>query len=588
MNGAVPVSKRFIIALGGAVFLSLGLSVAYGVHLYRMTPEAASTLVQFADESSKRKFLAANGLADEDLEYVPAVGSYVVDRPASLLSKISSEVRLAPNQRYSALLTPNDPIYPQWYTNKISAAPAWDITTGSSAVTVAVIDTGYALSHEDLAGRWAENTGEKGPTASEGAAPNCTSRLLALDKNCNNLDDDGNGYKDDWRGWDFVNNDNDPIVGSVDPNGAYVTHGTVVAGLVGATGNNGKGVAGPNWGSKILPIQALGDDGVGYTSSIASAIRYAADRGVKVISLSLGSDSPDDTMRQQIGYAIGKGATVVAAAGNGGCNCMVYPANYPEVIAVGATDENDNRASFSSYGANLDLVAPGAGTIRTTYWSSANPTSLYTASANGTSISTPIVSGAAALLHSTKPGLSAEDVAYYLKASADNVSGMNGADRTDLYGDGRLNAHQALIQPTKQGRPLYRLYKRSTDRHFYTLNTNERDDALKNGFTLEGVAYYINYVQESGLVPIYRLYSRSRDYHFYTISPEERDRATGIGFTYEGVGFYAGTSSAGNRVAVYRLVNTNGRHMFTISTDERDRATGYGWKFEGIAYYAGI
>jgi subtilisin family serine protease len=537
--------------------------------------ESPSTLVTFISDAAKLRFLAANGLGEADLKPLPGVGAYVVSKPKSQLIQAAEDIKLIPNQRYAALLTPNDPIYPQWYTDKISAPSAWDITTGSSGVTVAVIDTGFALSHEDLAGRWAENAGEKGSCG------------VGCDKSSNGVDDDGNGLVDDWRGWDFLNSDNSPIAGATDPNGAYVSHGTLVAGLVGATGNNAKGVAGPNWGAKILPLQVLGDDGVGYTSEVATAIRYAADQGAKVISLSLGSSNPDQFLRDQISYAIGRGAVVIAAAGNSGCDCMVYPANYQEVVAVGATDQDDNRASFSSYGANLDLVAPGSGTIRTTYWTSTNQTTSYTTGANGTSISTPIVSGAAALLLTSKPGLSADEVTYYLKISADNVSGMGGADRTNQYGDGRLNTHQALVQPFKLGPPLYRLYKRNNDHHFYTFNATERDAAAKNGWTYEGVSYYISSQSGTGLQPVYRLYSRSQDYHFYTMSTTERDNATRIGFAYEGIAFFGGTSPDNGKTPVYRLVNKKGRHLYTIYPLERDNAQFYGWVYEGVAYYAG-
>jgi subtilisin family serine protease len=432
MNGAEPTSKRFYFALASAAFASFFAIAVYGFFLYPLKSESPSTLVTFINDAAKLRFLAANGLGEADLKPLPGVGAYVVSKPKSQLIQAAEDIKLIPNQRYAALLTPNDPIYPQWYTDKISAPSAWDITTGSSGVTVAVIDTGFALSHEDLAGRWAENAGEQGSCGG------------SCDKSSNGVDDDGNGLVDDWRGWDFLNSDNSPIAGATDPNGAYVSHGTLVAGLVGATGNNAKGVAGPNWGAKILPLQVLGDDGVGYTSEVATAIRYAADRGAKVISLSLGSSNPDQFLRDQISYAIGRGAVVIAAAGNSGCDCMVYPANYQEVVAVGATDQNDNRASFSSYGANLDIMAPGAGTIRTTYWSSANQTNLYTSSANGTSISTPIAAGIIALILSINPSAPLAQVNTYLIDGADKLPGMAGATRTDLYGSGRVNAVRSL------------------------------------------------------------------------------------------------------------------------------------------------
>ncbi|MBW3537882.1 S8 family serine peptidase [Candidatus Parcubacteria bacterium] len=422
----------------------------FAIVLTPRSPTLADTptaIVRFHSQEAKQRFLERHSLEPDNLTRVEGLDGYVVPmRPSQIHPNAGLDV--SPNITYKALLTPNDPISPQWYTDKISAPQAWDITTGSSDVTVAIVDTGYALDHQDMVGRWAENAGEKGLTASEGPAPNCTSRGLVLDKNCNNLDDDNNGYKDDWRGWDFSQSDNLPNAGSVDAAGDFVSHGTVTSGLIGATGNNGVGVASLNWGSKILPIQALTDDGIGYTSTIATAIRYAADRGAKVISLSLGSPDPDKLMQDQINYAISKGAVVVAAAGNSGtstCGCMAYPGNYPEVVAVGASDSNDARASFSSYGPNLDVVAPGAGTIRTTYWSSSNQTSSYTTSANGTSISTPIVAGLAALYKSAHPSAGPNDVVGNILARADKVAGMNGQNRTDQYGYGRINS-QATVR----------------------------------------------------------------------------------------------------------------------------------------------
>jgi subtilisin family serine protease len=419
---------KLVKRMGGfGVFLAA--IVMLGVFGAGRAQDRPATIVQFADEASKKQFLSANKLEPRSLTPLPGLPAYQVPKTRKALKQTAgSDVQ--PERAYKAMATPNDPIYPQWYTDKISAPTAWDISTGSDTVTVAVIDTGYALNHEDMAGRWATNAAETGGG-----------------KETNGVDDDSNGYIDDWRGWDFAQDDNNPSVGSTDPTGDYVTHGTIVAGLVGATGNNGLGVASTNWGSKILPIQALGDDGVGYTSDIAAAIRYAADRGAKVISLSLGSSEPDEVMRTQINYALGRGATVIAAAGNSGtatCGCMVYPANYPEVIAVGATDSLDVKASFSSYGPNLDLVAPGTGTIRTTYWSSSNQTSSYTTSASGTSIATPIVAGAAALLKSVYPSVTPSETEDWLTNSADIVSGMLGERRTDKYGYGRLNSYKAL------------------------------------------------------------------------------------------------------------------------------------------------
>ncbi len=396
-------------------------------------PPAPQSLVSFPNDQAKQDFLKSNNLNESDLK--PSSdqnNTYVVPVPNNEL-KSADGTSVAPRREYKAMLTPNDPTYPQWYTNTIAAPTAWDISTGSSSVTIAIIDTGFALSHEDLSGRWAINSGESGSG-----------------KETNGIDDDGNGKIDDWRGWDFAQGDNNPIAGSTSSSGSSVNHGSITSGLLGATGNNSKGVASVNWGSKILPLQALSDNGSGFTEDVTAAVNYAVAQGAKVISMSLGSPDPDPTLETAINNAVAAGVTVVAAAGNcgnpGSCDTtgqMVYPGKYSNVIAVGATDQSDNRASFSSYGSELDIMAPGSGTITSTSWSQANQTALY-GSASGTSISTPIVAGSAALLKGVLADLTPSEINTALTVSADKVAGMGTSTRTDQYGYGRLNSWGAL------------------------------------------------------------------------------------------------------------------------------------------------
>jgi subtilisin family serine protease len=413
------------------------------------------SVVRFSDEANKQDFLKANNLSSDDLKKVDELpNTYIVNRPEGQLTP--SGALVSEQKQYMALLAPNDPIYPQWYTDKISAPAAWDTSTGSSSTVVADIDTGFALNHEDLADRWAINPSESGPTVQQGPAPNCTSRGLALDKNCNNLDEDGDGNVDNWRGWDFAHNDNDPLAGTTSPSSSGATHGTETAGLIGASGNNAKGVASINWGAKILPIEALDDNGIGSTTAVASAIHYAVDQGAKVINMSLGTASQDPILKAELDYAQAHDVVVLAAAGNcgsptsynlNGCSVvgqMIYPANYPQVLAVGATDINDNRASFSSWGSNLDVVAPGSGSLRTTVWSADNQTSLYSTDINGTSFSSPIVAGLAALYRGLKPAASANETVNAITSNTDKVSGMAGQNFTNDYGFGRVNTAHAL------------------------------------------------------------------------------------------------------------------------------------------------
>ncbi|MGH8463015.1 MAG: S8 family serine peptidase, partial [Pseudomonas sp.] len=233
-----------------------------------------------------------------------------------------------PLRTYELLLTPNDPLPNTSMVTNARLSQAWDTPAGDHQTVLAVIDTGFALAHEEFSGRWYVSPGESGSASSESTSSlnctarglplsascnlidedadgvvdnedggafyqnpsrlNCTDQAKPLDKSCNRLDDDGNGYVDDTTGWDFANYDNLPQAGELNPAGVGTTHGTRVAAIAAATGNNAKGIAGVDWRTKILPIQALDDDSYGDTLGVGRAIRYAAAQGADVISLSLG------------------------------------------------------------------------------------------------------------------------------------------------------------------------------------------------------------------------------------------------------------------------------------------------------------
>lgn len=352
-----------------------------------------------------------------------------------------------PLRTYKALSvdTPNDPYANQWWTTNIGLDTAWTVDPGTTQTTVAVIDTGFALNHEEFVNRWSINAGEQGPTTQQAASKlncsdrsmplnqscnlidddldgivdnetgattfenisqlNCSDQGLSIDKSCNLVDDDKNGYSDDVTGWDFINYDRSVQAGETNEYGSGTDHATKVSGVLAANGSNSKGIAGVNLYTKILPLQAIDDDSYGNSISVAEAIYYAVGRNVDVINLSLGSDESDDYTRQAIQYAIDSGVIVVAASGNDGCNCMIYPANYPEVIAVGSYNSTGSYSSFSSYGNNLDIIAPGED-IRTATWTRTNQISSYSSSVSGTSFSAPIVSGLLALARSYQPAAS--------------------------------------------------------------------------------------------------------------------------------------------------------------------------------------
>jgi thermitase len=308
-----------------------------------------------------------------------------------------------PNYIAYALDTiPNDPGYgSQWGLPKIGAPAAWDITTGGSDVTIAVVDTGIDLSHPDLS---------------------CLGKLTS--------------------GWDFVNND-------ATPNDDF-GHGSHVAGIAAACTNNGIGVAGVAWGARLMPVKVLNAGGGGSYEDVAIGITYAVDHDADIVNLSLGGIDESSALADAVQYAHNHGVLVVAAAGNcaqyysgspcyGLINPIIYPAAYPTTLAVAATDSSDNPAYFSEHHPYVDVAAPGVN-IYSTYYNPYNGSHTY-ASLDGTSMATPFVSGLAALVWSMDRSLTNDQVQNIIQSTADDL-GASGKD--DYFGYGRINAGHAL------------------------------------------------------------------------------------------------------------------------------------------------
>ncbi|MCX7760997.1 MAG: S8 family serine peptidase [Hydrogenothermaceae bacterium] len=245
---------------------------------------------------------------------------------------------------------------------------------------VAVIDSGVKLDHPDLKDNIWKNPGET---------------------DCNNgIDDDNNGYIDDCYGWNFVDNNNNPM----DDDG----HGTHIAGIIGAVTNNSTGVAGVNWKIKIMPVKILDSNGNGDLLTLVKALKYAADNGAKVVNLSLGYPSSctyvdsSQALKDAIDYVKSKNVIIVAAAGNYSCDDDVYPfypatLNVDNIISVGSSSSDDKLSYFSNYGKNsVDILAPGENIV-STYIDQTGYKSL-----SGTSMATPFVTGAVALILSNK------------------------------------------------------------------------------------------------------------------------------------------------------------------------------------------
>jgi len=338
--------------------------------------------------------------------------SIIPDQTGSIINDVNSATILS---------IPNDAFFSdhQWSFHNtgqtggtpgadIDAPGAWDISTGSDSVVVAVIDTGVLYNHSDLSANIWNNTDE---------IPG------------NGIDDDGNGYIDDVRGWNFVNNTSDPI----DDN----HHGTHVSGTIGAVGNNAIGVAGVNWHVKIMPLKAFDSAGFGDTSDAITAIEYANANGASVISNSWGGGSYSQGLKDAIDASP---AVVVCAAGNNANNDdinPVYPASYnsTNIISVAATDHNDIRALFSNFGlSSVDLAAPG-----TNIWSTYLDGTY--ALMSGTSMATPHVSGVVALVKSVNPSLTAVQIKNIILSTVDSKDSLNGK----VASGGRLNAYKAVL-----------------------------------------------------------------------------------------------------------------------------------------------
>ena len=389
------------------------------------------------------------------------IGTGLSYKPVSNLSDYSLGVNYSIQKDIvlKAAVTPNDPLYAssgswkqnyadQWALKRIGFKPmedptsAWNLTTGAERpVVVAVIDSGIDLTHPDLHinNIWVNEKETAG----------------------NRKDDDDNGYVDDLIGWNFVQNNNNPS--------DFVGHGTLVAGLIAARWNNGRGIAGINRGARIMPLKALNESGQGWGSDIARAVVYAVDNGAKIINISAEHTGQTQFLERAFAYAEKKGALVVVSAGNEAADTRgVEPANQPGVLVVAATLPNDKRVGFSNYGDRVNLAAPGvdvlslraAGTdlVRKV---ATDPSKIKPGEdvvgkdkqyyrASGTSFAAPLVSGVASLMLAKYPSLTAEQIKRMLMMSAEDIEAP-GWDQ--LTGYGLVNARKAL-----EADPDYYLY----------------------------------------------------------------------------------------------------------------------------------
>ncbi len=351
-----------------------------------------------------------------------------------------------PRRIYRTQQLPNDELLdtsvysPSTYWNlyRTQVPQAWELSQGDTSVVIAVVDDGVQWWHWDFVGNLALNHADP----------------------IDGLDNDSNGYVDDYRGWDFVGRSRRAPVGDNDPSsadtmpwrsGSFFWHGTVVASFAASSTNNGQGGASAGWKCRLLPIKVGPDtaraDSFAFSPLIYpyEGVVYAADRGAKIINCSWGGRDSSTAMHDVIRYATAQGALVVAAAGNSNNAVPLYPAAFPQVLSVAMTNATDVKVSTSSFGPTIDLTAPGGGPAALPL-----PWGVYTLGGPigfATSWASPQVASIAGLLKAYMPGLSPAQLHDRLRATADPIDALNPMHAGQL-GSGRVNAYRALAGMT--------------------------------------------------------------------------------------------------------------------------------------------
>lgn len=398
--------------------------------------------MRFAPSADSGDRVAAREQAEVDFERgLPLPGVQLVKaepgqsvRAAEVeLERSAGVVYAEPNFIRSLSAVPNDPFFTNLYGLQntgqsvagvsgtpdadIDAPEAWNLTTGSPDVVAAVVDSGVDVNHPDLDSVIWANPGESGSG-----------------KESDGIDDDANGLVDDYRGWDWVADDNLPA----DEN----SHGTHVSGTITASGNDGTGITGVSQNSRVMPLRVLDANGSGTVADLISAYRYAGAKGAPILNASLGGSGYSNAELAAINAA--PNTLFVVAAGNGGADGIgdnvestpEYPCAYPaaNIVCVAASDQNDALAGFSNFGASsVDLAAPGVRTL------SSVPGTGYSYF-SGTSMATPHTAGVAALIRSLVPGASVAGVKSALLGGTEAKSAFTGKTVTG----GRLNAERSL------------------------------------------------------------------------------------------------------------------------------------------------
>lgn len=432
-----------------------GILKSFNASVSKLFPSAISPKVEKSKWGNKLVDLTTI----YEISFSPDIPVYSVLKS---LQQLSETEYCQPVYLPKLFYSPNDPaISFQYYLQNIKAFQAWDICKGDSTIIIGVVDTGIENAHDDLISNINYNFNDP----------------------INGIDDDHDGFTDNFRGWDLGNNDNNP---EWNIGGGANAHGVAVCGLAGARTNNSKGIASAGFKTKILPIKIT--DSTGALSRAYEGIVYAADHGCSIINCSWGGTTPQPLGQDVINYATyNRNALVIAAAGNMGTstNDVYYPSAYDNVLCVAATNSSDLKSGESCYGTQVDLCAPGFGIYTT--WSNNG----YVSGGHGTSLASPIVASAAALVKSWYgDSINVFQLSEILRMTCDKIDTLTGnLPFIGKLGRGRINLYRALADTLP---PSVRFidYK-------FTCSGN---NFIKPGDTVEIAGDFINYLSPTSLL----------------------------------------------------------------------------------------
>lgn len=433
-------AQEHVIQSGNTYYLANKIVIKLKDKLYKQSyspltiqNRVKGMLSEYGAQNVKNRFnVSSTSKKTENLRKIMEVEITSPHDPKVLAKKVSkySAVEWAePYYLDQIQYTPNDPnLSSQWYLQKIQAESAWDVTKGDSTIVIATNDTGVDWDHPDLKANIYLNPGED--AWSDPLEPSTG----------NGIDDDGNGMVDDWRGWDFGGEDGTP---DNNPMEDKPDHGSHVAGLSAAVTDNNTGIASIGFNSSIMPVKTSRDDvrddlGNALVYYGYSGIVYAVENGADIINCSWGGYGFSRAAQDVIDYAVANDVLIVAAAGNSGSSDIFYPASYDGVLSVAATNQSDDKASFSNYGEKIDVSAPGVG-IQSTWQND----TYYTM--RGTSMASPIVAGLAALVMSEFPNYNSLQIGEQIRVTSDKIDDEN-PNYENLLGFGRVNAYNAVSE----------------------------------------------------------------------------------------------------------------------------------------------